>query len=397
MHIHTTHGFFDQLFFDSRSKDYETETSINLNVDILTRSEQFHRLSDEWNTLLQGSSANNIFLTWEWVSTWWKYFHDSSSLWIVTVRHPQSKQLLGLAPLVIKRQRNFAGILGHQLIFLGNGAAAPDHLDFIILRGHEHQIVPIFSAMLWEQRHLWDEINIDGIVSQTSVLYDLIQQHPHLMKQIERTVCPYLSLPKDWQTLKHSLGKNMRYNLGRFQRRLQKDYPGVTKINQYHDSENVMDFMPLLYNLHAIAQNRKNNPGIFADQNMMDFHTELATVFSQNNWLRAYTLDVGQTSIAALYCFQYCNTVYFYQSGFDLFWRRYSPGSQLMAHAIKAAIEEKVQIFDFLRGEEEYKFEWTSTYNTNLKFTIPVSFHRQMNLLLKRSRFHLKNHLLTED
>ena len=28
----------------------------------------------EWNNILKKSNNNNIFLTWEWLSTWFKYF-----------------------------------------------------------------------------------------------------------------------------------------------------------------------------------------------------------------------------------------------------------------------------------------------------------------------------------
>ena len=45
-----------------------------------------------------------------------------------------------------------------------------------------------------------------------------------------------------------------------------------------------------------------------------------------------------------------------YNSGFDPRLARFSPGLLLKAYLIKKAIEEKYQIFDFLRGDERYKF-----------------------------------------
>ena len=151
----------------------------------------------------------------------------------------------------------------------------------------------------------------------------------------------------------------MRYNLGRFQRRLEKDYPHVVEIRNISKQSEIKNFMSILVDLHNSFSERKNNAGLFSNQNMIDFHTEIAEIFISKDWLRSYTLNVGQTSIAAIHCYQYNGTVSFYQSGFDQFWQRYSPGSQIMAHAIKQAIQEKNEVFDFLRGEEDYKFKWT--------------------------------------
>jgi CelD/BcsL family acetyltransferase involved in cellulose biosynthesis len=48
----------------------------------------------------------------------------------------------------------------------------------------------------------------------------------------------------------------------------------------------------------------------------------------------------------------------FYLSGFDPQWAAFSPGVLLIAHAIEEAIREGQQEFDFLRGNEPYKYLW---------------------------------------
>lgn len=352
-------------------------------VEVLNTDHKFYELEDEWNNLLSNSTSDSIFLTWEWVSTWWKYFHENSSPWIITVRHPDTNQLLGIAPLAIKSIRNMVRFFDQTLIFIGNGTAAPDHLDFIIMKGYEDSIADIFSETIWDEQYNWNQIRFDGIASNSPVIHRLLQQHPITVKKIDRTICPFLSLPDNWKTLYQSLSKNMRYSLGRFERRLDKDYPNISQFKKITDPAEVKGFISTLVELHTASQKRKDNTGLFIDQNMIDFHTELAGVFLRNGWLRSYTLDVGKTSIAALHCFQYKNRVSFYQSGFDQFWQRYSPGTQIMAHAIKEAIKENNNIFDFLRGDEDYKYKWTESYETNLKFVIPFSLPNQIGLQLK--------------
>lgn len=360
-------------------------------VEAVTDPEKFDDLAHEWNSLLQTTAQNSVFLTVEWCSSWWKHFHHSNdSLFLIVIRHAQSRQLLGLAPLVIKHTRGVTGLISRQLSFLGHGSAAPDHLDFILHPDYSLELKREMVAYLWANRSQWDLIHFDGMQSNSRVIYGLLQQHPHLMKHVTRSICPYLTLPGSWQAYRQTLSRNMRYNLGRFQRRLKRDYPTVTAIKRHDTARALKKFMPDLFNLHTMAQRRRGNTGIFADKRMQNFHREVAHTFAEKGWLRAYSLDIGNTSIAALYCFQYNQTVYFYQSGFDLFWRRYSPGSQLMAHAIKSAIEENAATFDFLRGEEDYKFEWTKTYQTNLNFVIPFGMQKQLELIMKQTRSRIK-------
>ena len=374
-------------FLDQYSDQIKVSDNIEIqaiSLDIITTDAAFYELKDEWNSLLNKSNADSIFLTWEWISTWWKYFNKKTDLWVITARQAETKQLIGIAPLAIKKIRTITGLYDQTLIFMGNGATAPDHLDFIILNGYENIVSQLFSEKLWVERYSWNQIRIEGLSSTSSVIDQLLQQHPHLLKKVDETFCPYLPLPDNWETLKESLSKNMRYNLGRFERRLEKDYPDVVNIRKINDPDEIKEYMSILVELHTASQQRKENVGLFTDQNIIDFHTEIAKVFLKKGWLRSYTLDVGSTSIAVLHCFQYKNTVSFYQSGFDQFWRRYSPGTQIMAHAIKEAIQENNKVFDFLRGEEDYKFKWTSFRSTNLTFTIPFSIQSQLGLQLKQ-------------
>ena len=35
--------------------------------------EGFRGLQEEWNELLESSTSNCLFLTWEWLYTWWRH------------------------------------------------------------------------------------------------------------------------------------------------------------------------------------------------------------------------------------------------------------------------------------------------------------------------------------
>ena len=76
-------------------------------------------------------------------------------------------------------------------------------------------------------------------------------------------------------------------------------------------------------------------------------------------WLT--TLDVDGQPAAAWYGFAWGDTVYFYQGGRDPRWERESVGLVLMGLMIQRAIERGYVRFSFLRGDDSYKRQWTSS------------------------------------
>jgi len=65
----------------------------------------FEAMRDEWNELLKSSACDCLFLTWEWLYTWWKYLREDRRLHIVAVR--RGAELIAIAPLALIPQGSF--------------------------------------------------------------------------------------------------------------------------------------------------------------------------------------------------------------------------------------------------------------------------------------------------
>src|SRR5439155_161431 len=59
---------------------------------------EFGQLKREWETLLADSASATIFLTWEWLSTWWSCYGKPGELRIL-LAYDDSGTLRGIAPL----------------------------------------------------------------------------------------------------------------------------------------------------------------------------------------------------------------------------------------------------------------------------------------------------------
>ena len=77
----------------------------------------FISLKNTWDMLLEHSS-NEVFSTWEWLSTWWKYFGNNKKLLILLAK--ENDRIVGIAPLMYSIDRVF-GVNQSIIEFIGAG------------------------------------------------------------------------------------------------------------------------------------------------------------------------------------------------------------------------------------------------------------------------------------
>jgi CelD/BcsL family acetyltransferase involved in cellulose biosynthesis len=82
-------------------------------------------------------------------------------------------------------------------------------------------------------------------------------------------------------------------------------------------------------------------------------------------------MKVGGRAVASVYGILYRDTFIYYQSGYDPEWRNRSVGLVLVGETFKDAIEAGFKEYDFLRGTETYKSDWT----TKQRRTVAVRIH----------------------
>src|SRR5262249_53455605 len=67
-----------------------------LRTEVIGDPELFSQMQEEWDDLLCGSRSGCLFLTWEWLHTWWKHLSAGRELNLVAVR--RGDRLVALAP-----------------------------------------------------------------------------------------------------------------------------------------------------------------------------------------------------------------------------------------------------------------------------------------------------------
>ena len=136
-----------------------------IRIESIKDEKDFKELRSEWNDLLQISVTNSIFLTWEWLYSWWLSYANNKKLNILCARGGNN-ELLGVAPLFIHKTKYYK-VPVIELTFLGDGAS--DRQDVIINKNHpelyEVFIEHIISKKNWHTARLEQVPEWSGLVS----------------------------------------------------------------------------------------------------------------------------------------------------------------------------------------------------------------------------------------
>ena len=296
-----------------------------------------------WNALVAGSSLPSVFLSWQWQTAWARAFLGGRALGLLAVSE-DSGALAGLLPL-------YEEAAGPLMRFVG-GVDVSDYLDLIAPAGREEEI---WGALLEHRAAAAGEWDLHGIRAASptlALLPALAPPHGIEVRITREDRCPVLALPPTWDAYLARLSGKDRHELRRKMRRLEAELPG-TKTRSLAGPDGWDEGMTEFLRLHRLSRAGKAR---FMDETMERFFREALGALAEAGWARLWFLDSDGAPIAAFLCLEYSGTVGLYNSGFDPTRARLAPGIVLLAHVIRDAIERGFAIFDFLRGEEPYKY-----------------------------------------
>ena len=352
-----------------------------LSIKKVNTLKEFSGLKEDWDTLLKKSRSDTVFLTWEWMYTWWESFQKNKYLFILTV-YDENRNLVGIAPLCMDKKKITGIPVLNYIKFLGTMPISSDHLDFIISQGREKETLMAIINYLFQESK-WDFCLLSNIpsTSLTSKSLRKIMGNRPFQSEISQ-VCPYIPLPTRIEDFNSSLSGNMRNTIKRKKRSLHRKYDGFELVI-WEDPEEIDDAMTKLFELHEKRWMLVKHKGNFAKDDVRGFHKKIARTFLNSDMLRLYFLRVQGNDVATLYTFKYNNNLFYYQGGWDPEWSTERVGNILTNLVIEDSIKNGYSEYDFLRGTEPYKIQLTDKKREEIDIFIPNSFKARMHLLCR--------------
>lgn len=314
----------------------------------------FLALGTEWDELLERSAVDTVFLTWDWLVSWWEVYGNGIEPLVITVR--EQGRLVAAVPLKIARRAR-ARVPYRQVEFIGTGqAVCPDFLDFVIERGREAELAPLMVDALLKARG-WDKLLLTDVTSTSAILPLIVaalRAAGRVPVQSPDRVCPYVPLPQSWAEMEARLSHTFRRNHRKKRRRL----PATMK--RWEPGDDLNAAFDDLASLHQSRMETSGRGGKFRDAAYRDFHFRFSQRAGARGWLYLATLQWEDRPIAARYGFLYKGVYYAYQSGFDPAMEDRSPSEVLLGTILEDLIVRGASEFNFLRGAMRHKFHWTN-------------------------------------
>jgi len=343
-------------------------------IELIRDKQQFLALEHSWNDLLDRALEPNLFLSWDWITTQLDVFEQDSQLHVLIIRCAKdSQRLLAVAPLVSRKKRLFGCLPYTELGFIEDFRSSPIHLDVLLDAEEGQSLVPQLVEHVWQHRSQWYIFRFDGSSPDSLFINQLREKIDPSALEERVFLGPYLPLPASWDELKSGYSKNKRYNLGRKPRTLEKHFPEQVEYRQINSDDEINRAIDDLFRLGIAVRHSHSEMSVLERQGVDQFHYQIAKKFLARGWLRFYQLRVKDKVIGSIYCYLYKDKCYFYQTGYDLEWDKFSPGQIILAYSIEKAIEDGANEYDFLHGDHAYKKAWTDTSRKIINLKLGIS------------------------
>lgn len=340
----------------------ETERGRRMHVDVIDNLPKFEAVRANWDAVYDADPEAHFFLSWTWMADWLARLEGP---WFILAAKAQAKApaYAAFLPLRLRVKERRGGGFYNEINMAGNYAA--DYTGLICRREAEAEAVRAFAKHL--MRLNWTHLNLDNFAASERRMRLLLDQFPartvHI-EEIERInekdkinncICPYVALPDDWEKyLNERLSANTRQKIRRFLRQVESDAQfRITLADADTVERDVKTLLRLWATKWAARKGSRINALIRGNYATLMRAFGRGTLFLPVLWK-------GDAPVGALASFIDVRkkAVLFYMAGRDETFGTPPPGLVLHAYSIRFAIAQGFTTYDFLRGNEPYKYSF---------------------------------------
>jgi len=256
-------------------------------IESIEDASGFEKLREEWTDLLDASASNCLFLTWEWLYTWWTHLSEGRRLLLVTVR--SDGQLIAIAPLTLRPPRLIRLVPFRSLEFLGSGIIGSDYLDFIVRAGKEEDACRALADYLRHGKLMLELTQLERRSCLAEQFAAELRGRGWSLSETKTDVCPFIDLSgHSWQSYLATLGSEHRYNFGRRLKNLMKQFE--VRFEPVRSEEQRREALALLIALHNSRWRNRACSEAFYTADLVSLHDELSRLALEQGGLRLFVL-----------------------------------------------------------------------------------------------------------
>ncbi len=325
-----------------------------IEIEKIETEHDFAALESDWRRLF-AASVCAPFLSFEWISIWLGNFGEGRKIY--ALRALRGGETIGILPLALLNRKVF-GLKLRRIGFLGEAQGGADYLDLIAKEEDKNEILTAVFGFLKSENN-YDLIELENMSGDSAIVkfLDNLSAKDLRTETAATAICPQINLSHGWETvLKQSRrADNFKRRLKKLEKHAGFEFRSVT------DAEQSVEAFERFYELHERRWAADGGSELSGHPRLAAFQREAVVKMANAGLVRFDELWAEGACRASVYGLDDGKTFYYYNAGYDLDWADKSVGLVLIGLSIKDAIARGVKIYDFLRGDETYKFDWANT------------------------------------
>lgn len=317
-----------------------TTAGTALELETITRREDFERLGPEWDALVRAMPRPTPFLLHAWLSTWTRHYGEGAGLAVHVAR--RDGRLVAALPLLVRRH------LGLRTArFLGGRQSAL--ADLLLAPGEEPSVGVALAARVPVSADL---VDLYGLPTGSRIAEAL----GPTLEVVQRVEAPVLDLTPGWEAVYEAKTTSKKRNLHR-RRRRQLAELGRLEVVVARTPDELGPALEEAFRLHALRWEGRPDGSGFATVTGRRFHREALDALAELGVPRIVLLTIDGRAVAFHYYLAFEGRMYVHRLAFDPDFARFSPGLVNTLDTIEAASAEGLTRVEFLGGGERYKIE----------------------------------------
>jgi CelD/BcsL family acetyltransferase involved in cellulose biosynthesis len=328
---------------------------------------------EDWNALAR--STGSPFLTVQWIAAWWRAFGTGRFTCLV-LRDGRGSLRAGAC---CRR------LAGGRLAAVAN--AHTGDWDVVAANTQARRALWQVLAGLGERA-----VHLAAIRSRTSLdeADEELRGAGYSTVQTTGVRSPYLELPGSWEELLGSVSRNLRSQLGRRRRALEREGNLVFRTTLGRDDEELERDLAAFFRVESSGWKSGAGTAILSDPRTERLYTDFARAAAAAGWLRLSLLELDGVPVAADLNCAFAGGMFLIKTGFDERYGQFSPGLVLRGEVLRAAVQEGARFYDFLGGPDSYKLRWTAELRPRVAIRAYRGVSRPLALYHARLRPTLK-------
>jgi CelD/BcsL family acetyltransferase involved in cellulose biosynthesis len=169
-----------------------------------------------------------------------------------------------------------------------------------------------------------------------------------------------LALFGTWEEFKSSRSRNLKESLRKCYNSLRRDgHSAVLEVAAEPDEvRQGLDRFLVLHQMRAELADTTSHPNVFASWTARSFLLDVFARFAARGEARVFQLRIGGEIVASRLAISLGDVLYFFYSGYDPAWARYSVMTTTLAEAIQYALSKGIRVAHLSTGTDVSKTRW---------------------------------------